>query len=64
MKDKKGGDDLGRHLSRNRLDEDVLGHLFAQGQAGVAHEANDIVVAGKQFHDAIFAETNFAQPGA
>ena len=44
------------------FDHDDFGQLFADGQAGVANLANEVGLAGQQFDDVIFAETQFAQP--
>lgn len=35
--------------------------LLAQSQTGIANQTDDVVVAGEQFDDALFAEANFPQ---
>jgi hypothetical protein len=43
------------------LDENDSGKLFADGEARVAHLANEIGLAGQQPNDLIFAKAELAQ---
>jgi hypothetical protein len=51
----------GDHLLRNGLNKDRLSQLFAQGQAGVADQTDNIGVARQQFDNPVFAKANFTQ---
>ncbi len=43
------------------FDQDELGQLLADGQAGVANLANEIGLAGEQVDDLFFAKADLAQ---
>jgi hypothetical protein len=57
----KGSGD-GNGLKRgNGLDHDQFGQLLADGEAGVANLADEIVTAGDEADDPVFPEADFAQ---
>jgi hypothetical protein len=43
------------------FNQDGLGKLIAEGEAGIANEANHIGVTGQELDDGVFTETDFAQ---
>src|SRR4051794_521182 len=44
-----------------RLDQDALGDLRAEGQPGVTDQANDVGLGGEQSHDLVFAESKLPE---
>ena len=49
-------------MLNQRFNEDGTRQLFADGQSRIAHQANDVGVAGQQLDDLLLAEADFAQP--
>ena len=52
---------LGRDLSVERFDEDVLGQFRAEPKASVADQANEIWMAAEQFDALLLAKAQLAQ---
>ena len=46
----------------DRLDQDQLSQLFADCEAGVADLTDEVVLAGNQADDLVFADADFSQP--
>jgi hypothetical protein len=53
---------LGRDLSVERFDEDVLGQFRAEPEAGVADQANEIWMAAEQLDTLLLAKAQLAEP--
>jgi len=60
-KDRAPSSDLNSRGRGNEFDEDELGELCADGEAGVANLADEIGLAGEETNHLIFPEAEFAQ---
>ena len=48
-------------MRRDRLDENIFSELFADAEAGVADQADEIGLAADEFDFLLFAQTEFAK---